>query len=154
VISGRRVIVPSIIIEDEALFYSKKEGGIPQGINLKLLAEQGRIERAEATVEEVLAMRATFDRVFIDGLHAGESEALALVMNRPGDFLFCSGDAASIRALAMLGFSHRGVSFSVVLEQLGLRKSLSVQYTEDFFRNQISQGQVNKIQGIGMAKRR
>ena len=37
------VIIPSIVINDEARFYKRRIGGIPEEVNLRALAEEGRI---------------------------------------------------------------------------------------------------------------
>ncbi len=67
------IIVSSIVAHDEALFYSKKEGGVPEPINLKNLIEEGKIKEISASQEVIAEFLNKFDRVFVEGLHLGES---------------------------------------------------------------------------------
>lgn len=147
-----RVAIPSIVIDDEALFYSSDLGNVPVPIRLPSLVANGSIERVEATNEEMSAVLDIFDRVFVEGIHPGEHEALAIIMHRSEEYQFCSSDVVAIKALTMLGYSDRGVSMESVLTSIGLTKKLDKQFTEAFFRNQIAAGQVQRIQGTGLKK--
>ena len=151
-IQRRTVVVPSIVIDDEALFYSRQIGDIPKSIQLARLVSDGSIGRVEATADEMSKTGNIFDRVFIEGLHDGEMEALAIIDHRPDQYMFSSGDVAAIKALAMLGHSHAGISFERILQEAGLAKRLEKQFRDEFFREQLVVGQTNRIQGIGLKK--
>lgn len=145
------IIVSSIVAHEEALFYSKKEGGVPEPINLKNLIEEGKIKEISASQEEIAEFLNKFDRVFVEGLHIGESESLALIMNcKLDDTLFCSGDATAIQALAMIGFSDLGISFEKLLKKTGLQKRLRKHFLEKFFKENINIGAQNLITGQGL----
>ena len=136
---------------DEALFYSSKDKRIPEPINLKRLIEKGKIKEFSASRKEIASFLNTFDRVFVEGLHDGEAESLALLMHGIlKDTLFCSGDATAIRALAMLGYSSVGISFEKLLQKTGLQKKLQKQFKEQFFRTNITIGSHNLITGSGL----
>ena len=95
-----------------------------------------------------------FDRVFIEGIHAGEAECLALILKRRvKEALFCSGDAAAIQALAMLDRSEKGISFEALLKKTGLKQSLRRHFTEKFFRENLRQGTRNRIMQTGLKKK-
>ena len=96
------IIVPSIIAVDETLFFRKEEHSIPDPINLPLLAGMEKISIMEATAQEMQMIVHRFDRVFAEGLHGGETEALALLCRQDFSCHFCTGDAMAIKALAML----------------------------------------------------
>jgi len=148
------VIVPSIVAHDEALFYSRKEGAIPEAINLPKLISKGKVQVATATQLEMASMHAYFDRAFIQGIDAGELEALTLVKeDKVQDAFFCTGDAAGIKALAMIGHSESGISMERLLLQLGLKKPLDKQFTDKFFKECLEQGKENLITRIGLRKK-
>jgi len=147
------IIVSSIVAHDEALFYSKKEGGVPEPIKIKNLIEEGKIKEFSASQEEIAEFLNKFDRLFVEGLHIGESESLALIMNcKLDDTLFCSGDATAIQALAMIGFSDLGISFEILLKKTGLQKKLRKHFLEKFFKENINIGAQNLITGQGLIK--
>jgi len=143
------LVVSSIVAREEALFYVN--GELPQAINLERLISEGKIAEIQATAEQIYSMIGYFDRNFIEGLHEGETEALALVKaNSVGEALYCTGDAIAIQALAMLGHSETGISLESLLKQFGLQKQLDKQFTAKFFRTNIEFGRENRITGRGL----
>lgn len=152
-IEAFEIIVPSIIARDEVFFYSEKLRGIPKEINLPDLAADGKITELAATVEELRSLSDLFDTVFLEGLHEGESEALALLLSgKTKEAYFCSSDAKAIQALAMIGLSEQGVSFEELIKASGLRPLSDHHYSENFFKRNIKTGQENRITGTGMRK--
>lgn len=148
-----KLIVPSIVVHDEALFFSK--GQIPQPIDLKRLITAGQIAEVTATSQEMVDVREIFDNVFVHGLDDGELEALALInAGRAGEALFCTGDAPAIRALAMIGHPESGISMESLLRKTGLVKPLQKQFGEAFFRAVLTEGKKNLITGQGMNPKR
>ena len=147
------IVVPSIIVRDEALFYTRKECGIPEDINLRKLITQGKIREIAASVEEIADLQNIFDSIFLSGLHEGESEALAILKSdRVTEAFFCTSDIKAIQALAMIDKSDRGLSFERMLGEVGMRKPLPVHYTDGFFKNILSNGKTNRILGRGMKR--
>jgi hypothetical protein len=152
-IEAFEIVVSSIIARDEALFYSEKEGGIPKAIDLPKLTADGKITELAATVEELKRLSNIFDPIFIEGLHAGESEALALLLaGKAGEALFCTSDAKAIQALAMIGLSEQGISFERLIKTSGLSRDLPDHFGEYFFKRNIRSGQENRLTGAGMRK--
>jgi len=150
-IDRMEISVSSIVAHDEALFYSTAEKRIPEPINLKRLITDGKIKEFSASREEIAVFLNKFDRVFVEGLHAGEAESLALIMlERLKDTLYCSGDATAIKALAMIGHSSDGISFEKLLKKAGLQKKLRKQFKDKFFRENIAIGSENLITGKGL----
>ncbi len=151
-IDAVKIITPSIIVKEEALFFIKKKKR--EAINLPSLINRGKIKELSASAEDLKALLDIFDRVFIEGLHEGESEALSLIKeNKIEDALFCSSDALAIQALAMIDCSHSGISMEKLLRNTGLTKTLDRQFTEKFFRDHIKRGSQNRITGQGLKKR-
>lgn len=150
-----KVLLPSIVVHDEALFFQRDINGIPQEINLPMLVDADKVIEVAATTEEIIAFRALFDRVFIETLHDGEVEALALLnVGKVFGGLFCTGDARAIQALAMAGMSERGISLETLLKSIGLSRRLRKQFTGRFFKQNLVTGQMNRITGQGLAPRR
>jgi len=143
------LVVSSIVAREEALFFVR--GELPQAINLRKLISEGKVTEIAATAQQMISMNGYFDRNFIEGLHEGEAEALALVKaGGIGEALYCTGDANAIQALAMLGHSEIGISMESLLKQAGLQKQLDIQFTEKFFRTNIGIGKENRITGRGL----
>lgn len=118
----------------------------------KELVAKGEIIELIAAAEEIASVYAIFASWFLETLDAGETEALALLKaNKAPEAYFRTSDAPAIRALAMMRMSERGISMEMLLAQVGLQKNLERQYTEDFFRTNIRQGQIDLITGEGLA---
>lgn len=147
------ISVSSIIAHTEALFYVGKEKGIPEAINLTALISKGKIKEYCASTEDLAALYSRFDRVFIEGIHDGEAECLALILKRRvPETLFCSADAIAIQALAMLDRSNQGISFEALLKKTGLSKTIRRHFTEKFFKDNLKQGIQNRITKAGLNK--
>ena len=147
------ISVSSIVARNEVLFSRKSYGGVSKPINLTDLIKEGKIREFSASQTEMQAFLNKFDSFFVGGLHDGEAESLAIIMHGGmPDSLFCSSDATAIQALAMIGHSDLGVSFEVILKQNGLQKKLNRQFSEKFFKSNLSLGSQNLITGQGLKK--
>lgn len=147
------ISVSSIVARDEALFWSRKEGGIPEEINLQILISGGKIKEFSASDTEMGTFLNKFDSVFVQGLHAGENEALALIMHgKIIDTFYCSADATAIQALAMIGCSELGISMEAMMKKSGITKRLRRHYTDKFFKDNIKIGRQNLITGQGLKR--
>ena len=105
-------------------------------------------------MEDLFKFNQIFAPWFIQTLHPGETEALALICaGKSGDAYFCTSDAPAIRALAMIHCSEKGISFEELLETCCLPKSLQIQYTSCFFNTNLKQGSNNLVTGDGYASR-
>jgi hypothetical protein len=147
-----RIMVPSVVVRTEALFF------LPAGhacrrtpIRLGQLVSHGGIQELIATASELTRVYAHFDRSFVGGLHAGETEGLALLLaGRARDAHFCSGDKLAIQALGMLGLSEHGIALETLLGGKQHKGVLEVQFTEVFLRRNLSRGLENRITGMGL----
>jgi hypothetical protein len=150
-IQKAQIFVPSIVANVEALFYQKDINGIPEEINLRKLIVSKRIFELSADALDIAALDDVFDRVFVENIHAGEREALALLYSRKtGDAVFCTSDSAPIRAMVILGLTEKAISFEEVLSQIGHTKKLLKQFTEEWFQKQLELGKQNLISGEGL----
>ena len=148
------IVVPSIVVRDEALFYSRGRHGVHEDINLPKLIAAKQISEVAATADEMATLRKTFDRLFAQQMHSGELEALALLKeDRVPHALYCTGDVPAIKALALLDMSDRGISMEKMLGKFGLTKPLKPQFTESFFALHLKRGATDRIQGVGLANK-
>lgn len=147
-----RILVPSVVVRTEVLFYSTGSRGcgrIP--IHLSEQVRALRIEELTATATELARVYSGFDLSFVGGLHAGEAEGLALFLaGRVREAAFCSGDRLAIQALAMLGFAQQCVSLEVLIGRKKHDGILESQFTEGFLSRNLSIGKDNRITGMGL----
>jgi len=147
----RDIVVPSIVAHDEARFCRKDENAIPEAIDLSRLIGLGRIREESATRSEMKTLMERFDAVFIQGLHEGELEALAIISEEKiDDVLFCTSDKVAIQALVMINHSGLGISMEKLLQVTGFPKRLDRQFTEAFFQEWVKKGEYNLITGQGL----
>ena len=149
-INRSRVACSATVVRDEALFY-RRDQFFPTSLNLQGLVAAGRITMLEATTDDLCQLAAIVTHDVLEGLHAGESEALALLLvGKAKAHLFCSGDRVALRTLALLGLSQYGTSLQKVLQSLGLTKRLPENLTERFFRDALKEGQEHRLRGLGL----
>ncbi len=145
------LIIPSIVVIDEARYFRSSKR-VSKPIKLGEQVTRGEISQLAATVEEYAEIHRVFAPWFIQTLDPGETEALALLgANRAPDACFCTSDVPAIKALAMLGLSHQGISMEMLMRKVGLTKSLRKQFLEEFFKTNIRLGQTARITGEGLA---
>ena len=145
------IAVAETVARTEAQFYSKEVAGIPVEINLPRLIAEGRVTQLSASLEDIASISSIFEGNDRVELHAGETESLALLYSKKADGrLFCSADAVAIQALAMLGLWEQGTALETVLTSTGLQRSLSSQYTDEYFQRLIRKGQERRMMGEGV----
>lgn len=152
-IEAASIALPATVAAREARYYGDHHAGEKIRIQLDNALSAGQIEVAEATGEELQDFLGQFDRVFVEGLDAGEAEALALLAaGHLPCYRFCTGDRPAIQALALIGLSERGTSLEAALKSVGLTKRLLRQFTDSFFKLCLREGQEMRVQGIGLTR--
>jgi hypothetical protein len=107
--------------------------------------QTGSVRIETATVDEIKTSLSPIPTTQRDGLHPGELESLAILV-RTSDLLFCSCDAATIRALPFLNCSDRAISVEEALQKSGLTsRSLKDRHTNEYLQENIAEGQRQKI---------
>jgi hypothetical protein len=146
------IIIPSTVVK-EADGYHDDAGGAYIPIHLESALASGMIQEMQATPEQLAALRARFDSVFLQRMDRGESEALALLLAGVlPDARFCTGDGPAIRALSLLQIPDVGISFEAILQHIGFQHRLRSQFTDQFFRDMQARGAQEFIRGEGLRK--
>jgi len=147
IIKGYEVLVPSIIIEDQAKFYSKQEQRTT--IDLKSQVAQHQIQEIQTTTEEIECLYEKFARNPPE-IHPGETEAVAYIFCHSEEgHVFCTGDHAAIIALTKCGMSDKVISFEELLNKIGLTKTLKKQLTESYRKDVTKKASTQKIMEQG-----
>ncbi len=147
----RTIIVPSIVAHEESFYYERESQTII--IDLPSLIARGKMQELEATPSEMRTVASEFDRVFVEGLHPGELEALAILKKDPDDSLtFCTADKVAIYALVLLNLEERLVSLEAVLREVGLGRPLSAEFMDVYLQRHRQIGALKRITGDGLRK--
>lgn len=149
------IYIPSIVVNEvHDLPNSRKRNYVP--VDLSPYIEKEQITRIEATVEELIDLKTTYDDVFLNKeLHDGEEEALALAnADRPGSALLCTSDGAAIQAIAMIDMRHKAISLEELLEKIGHTKRLRRQYDKAFLDENLEIGSIAMIMGTDLVPER
>ena len=150
-IQRRTIVVPSIVAYNESFYYERASQTII--IDLPLLIAGGKIQELEATPSEMRSVAAEFDRVFVEGLHPGELEALAILRKDLDDSLrFCTADKVAIYAIVLLNLEERIVSLEAVLREVGLSRPLSPEFMDAHLLRHRETGAVKRITGDGLRR--
>jgi hypothetical protein len=143
------ICIPSIILNLEVYFYRKPDG---TAVTIDLIGQVGKsITELSCTAAELIALSEKLDSVTDQEVHAGEKEALAILQKSP-DHAFCTFDHAAIEVMALLGLSERGISFQALLKSCGITKALQHKHTEEFYKEHLEKGKINRLQGTGLRK--
>lgn len=142
------IAVPSIIVRDEVLFVDI--GGTILPLRLLDEVDAGKLDEIAAEAAAMRDVQQLFDRAFVEGLHEGELEALAIVHTSEETILFCTADQVAIQALAMLDHADKGVSFEAILRKVGLWRRMERQFTERYFKEHTERGRIRRIKGEGI----
>lgn len=148
------VIVPRIIAEEEVQYYVTSDSFEPKAVAIDLgeQALQGLFVVEEATTSETASVTAELDSITAQGLHPGETEALA-VLRRSADYVFCTADELAVKALTYLGLPNQGMSLEGLLRSVSLStKNLAGQFTEECYRGWTRKAGIFRVQGLGSAK--
>lgn len=149
------VLVPESVVEDEALWHSEDAvTGFRETIDVRQDEKAGRVGVVSAGFHELTRVAEKFSAGFMDALHEGELEALAILAHRDelNECVFCSGDGAAIQAAVMAGLGERCLALETLLDRAGLRKPLKWAFTDDFFYHHRQRGQENLITGFGIRR--
>jgi hypothetical protein len=140
---SHKIFAASTVI-NEVRFFKRSAG--KQAVDLRQQYVSGEpIKELSASTDEIKEVLAKLPAINHESIDPGELESLA-ILAREGDLIFCSCDAAAIRALPFLDLSDRGISVESVLKSSGIQRSdLKDRHTDQYFKNNLAVGQENKI---------
>jgi len=136
------------VAESEAHFY-EDDTGERQYFDLAPDAEAGKIAVFDVRLSELEAFRSRFDPSYFERLDAGEAESLAFLLNSSDPYLICSADSIVYKVLGNLDRSEQAISLEEVLQQTGLGRRLTWQFTKGFREKWTSKGFQEGLAGIG-----
>jgi hypothetical protein len=137
------IFLPSTIIEEELLYFTSDKGR--QSFEIAKLISQGKVTRIDAEINHSIELFKKISSDFRSSLHAGELEALAILMSKDFPHLFfTTADRAAIKALGVLSLSRKGLSVEELLSNLHgfsrKNKKLAAHFTTQYFRKALSEG--------------
>jgi hypothetical protein len=146
IVKQHEVYIPSIVLRSEVFWYEDSKGWRHE---IDLVSAVGNtIKELECTPEELEGFSSRYNRSFLPEIHAGESEALA-ILEKQADILFCTCDKAALVVLGFAGLSERGISFEHLMQKTGLAKPLAKKHTQFFFEEHVGVGQRLRIEHFG-----
>lgn len=136
---------------DEVKFYKKNNQRIQVDFRKEYVIS-GRVVEVTASVSDMQQVLLKLPPVKRDAIHAGEIEALSVLV-RDDSLTLCTFDAAAIRAVPFLDASDRVISAERLLKSSGLTLSpgqkLDPRLTEEYFQSNLSIGQKEFIYASG-----
>jgi hypothetical protein len=147
-----QVIVPSIVAEQEAVFWDDRCGD-RRPIDLPGDRAAGRLRIGCADGASIATVLRRFDPVMQQRVDAGEAEALALLEFWDGDKPeLCTADGGAVRAACLLGFADRIVALEAILRRVGLTApALAARYCEAKVGAWVAEGRQARLRGEGLA---
>jgi hypothetical protein len=105
-----------------------------------------------ASAQDVFDVQARFASWFLDLVHPGELESLAVLLSPElSECEFCTADATAIRAAALLGLGERCVCLKELLDGIGLGRDLGKQFRPEFLGQFLEAGRIDRLRGFGLA---
>lgn len=135
----------------EANFY-EDAGGNRVDIDLSVDISGQRIQAFQVELHELDDFRRQYDPSYLSKLDPGETEALVKLLSLPSDWRLCSADGIVFKVLANVQRGEQGISLEEVLNQVGMSRRLSRQYTKDFRAEKTKLGSIDSIQNRGLKK--
>ncbi len=147
-----KVFTTDYIAHNESLFYSVSNTHVP--IEIDKYIDNGDLTIIEATAEDIGALESVFSDDFLESIHDGEKEALALIAaGKHQDSIFCTADGPAIKALVMLNKGQNGISLEELLARNGFEKqasNVSTWCTKRWYGLRATDGAYNLINHEGL----
>lgn len=144
------VFAPETVVE-ESRFHSRDLVGFSEPIDLRGAAAAGRISILSASAADVVSLQRRFAPWFLELVHPGELEAIALLLaGNCAEMCFCTGDGGAIRAATLLGLAERCVALDRLLESTGLSKKVRREFTSAFLEHMREEAREDRITGRGL----
>lgn len=149
-ISAYAVVLPETVVS-EVHYHSRDEytdDRVP--IDLSGDIASGAIRMVSATTGDLLALHGRLDGTL--ELHAGESEALALLASHEEfeEHAFCASDKVAIEVACLIGIGERCLSLEELLEAIGHRRTLGHEMKKAYMDEWKRKGSELRVTGTGL----
>ena len=148
VLDKSEILLARTVVEKEAEFFFVDDE--QHAIVLADDIAANRISVVDVASTDVKKFVDRFDPTYFEKLDPGEAESLAYLDGSDDPCLICSSDAIVFRVLAQLDRAEQGISLEEVLQQIGLGRDVTQQFTKAFRLKWTKTGAEEKIRGIGM----
>ena len=142
------VILPQIVM-NEVQFYVSRDTRKKIYVDPETWVEEGKVQRFEATVEDLAETLGLINAPDGPEIHNGEAEALTYLRLKVNpdstDIAFVSADGAAIQATALLDLSHTASCLAEVLQAVGFSKTLASRHMRGFVEQHLQKGLERKL---------
>ncbi len=140
VVHACQIAVTPIICR-EAAFY-KDNHGQKKAIDLSQDIASRTIEELLVPLEIFRSLQTVLKDCFLDGIDAGEREAIAFLHTHrnKGYHLFCTADLLAIKCLGVLGMRYQSISLEELLEKTHLKANCPSRYSKRTFEKMLGEG--------------
>lgn len=136
------------VAKDEAQFYEDPQGE-KQYFDLNQDIAAGKITIFDVLPSKLVTFRSQFDDTYLERLDTGEAESLAYLMNSSEPYLICSADSIVYKVLGNLNRREQGIALEEILQQVGLTRKVSWQFSKRFREKWTQEGFQEQLGGIG-----
>jgi len=148
-----QVYTTSSIAGNEAKYFKRRRSERIE-ISLQANIAGGSLSILEASLEDLVKLEDIFEAGFLQTLHDGEREALALIAaDKHEGCSFCTSDGPAIKALAMMRKEAYGMSLESLLKEKGFSSkidSISPWCTKETYNLRIRDGFLNVVTREGL----
>ncbi|MFB3904929.1 MAG: hypothetical protein ACE15E_15870 [Acidobacteriota bacterium] len=144
--------VPRTVLDEAQYFLDDDQRRC--GIDLDPDISSGKVFVVDANLADIHTFIAQFDAGYVEGLDAGETEALTFLFGQEStDWHICSADAIVFRILGNATRTEQGISLEELLSSIGLGRHLKYPFNQVFRRKYSQQGFEEGLQGLGFRRR-
>lgn len=135
----------------EVKFYYRNNKKIPIDFRNEYI-DTGLVVESTASITEIQNILSLLPPSKLETIHIGELESLAILI-REETLIFCTFDAAAIRALPFLNVTDRGISAEKLLKESGLALSsghkIDAKLSDAYFKSNLDEGKKDFIYSVG-----
>jgi hypothetical protein len=144
-----QISITETIIDEANMWFDENDE--QHAIDLLPLIEAGKVQSVSVSLTQLRNFRNRFNSVYLEGMHAGETEPLALLDSSKENWKFCSGDAISFKVLGCLGKGNQGISLEELMRTCGLSispKQELANHTRAYRESCTQRGERDEFQGM------
>ena len=147
VISHYEITIAETVAEESMFF--KDAAGHRVSIDLSGVIEADQIRCVTTSPSQVSTFLNRFGQDYVERLDAGELESLVYLYSTSDQMGICSADSIVFKVLGVTDKSDLGISLEELLNECGMSRNLSWQYTKAFRDKYTHDGFQDRLQGFG-----